>query len=224
MIIALCAFMTGSILIATLPVHQIYWAQIFVTTLVTPFGMDMSFPAATLVVSDSVEKSKQGVAASLVNTIVSGFSVFMIILLPSKQSPSNKTSPYPLTKPSTTTLSLSHITAAKTSSIANNQFPSQVNYSISLGLGFAGTVEVHVNRGGRTPPDLLHGYRCALYLAIGLAGLGILLAIFFLLKTLRDERRRMRRSSSARLQRGWGVGEEGAAKERGEDGSVGIKG
>lgn len=35
----------------------------------------------------------------------------------------------------------------------------------------------------------------------------------------------MRRSSSARLQQGWGVGEEeGAAKERGEDGSVGIKG
>lgn len=90
MIIALCAFMTGSILIATLPVHQIYWAQIFITTLVTPFGMDMSFPAATLVVSDSVEKSKQGVAASLVNTIVSGFSVFMIILRHSKQPPSNK--------------------------------------------------------------------------------------------------------------------------------------
>lgn len=37
----------------------------------------------------------------------------------------------------------------------------------------------------------------------------------------------MRRSSSARLQRGWGAGEEeaaAAAKERGEDGSVGIKG
>lgn len=96
MIIALCAFMTGSILIATLPVHQIYWAQIFVTTLVTPFGMDMSFPAATLVVSDSVEKSKQGVAASLVNTIVSGFSVFMIILQRSKQPPLNKNFPQPL--------------------------------------------------------------------------------------------------------------------------------
>lgn len=110
MIIALCAFMTGSILIATLPVHQIYWAQIFVTTLVTPFGMDMSFPAATLVVSDSVEKSKQGVAASLVNTIVSGFSVFMIILRPSNNLHQIKISP----SPSTTTLSPSHITAAKT--------------------------------------------------------------------------------------------------------------
>lgn len=96
MIIALCAFLTGSILIATLPVHQIYWAQIFVTTLVTPFGMDMSFPAATLVVSDSVEKSKQGVAASLVNTIVSGFSVFMIILQRFKQPPSNKNFSQPL--------------------------------------------------------------------------------------------------------------------------------
>lgn len=223
MIIALCAFMTGSILIATLPVHQIYWAQIFVTTLVTPFGMDMSFPAATLVVSDSVEKSKQGVAASLVNTIVSRFSVFMIILRPSKQPPSNENFPQP---PNQTLhnnpLPLPHHRRKNIIPSLTITFPRQVNYSISLGLGFAGTVEVHVNRGGRTPTDLLHGYRCALYLAIGLAGLGILLAIFFLLKTLRDERR----SSSARLQRGWGAGEEeeGAAKERGEDGSVGIKG
>ncbi|USW50909.1 Putative major facilitator superfamily, MFS transporter superfamily [Septoria linicola] len=138
MIIALCAFMTGSILIATLPVTQIYWAQIFVTTIITPFGMDMSFPAATLVVSDSVQKSKQGVAASLVNTIV--------------------------------------------------------NYSISLGLGFAGTVEVHVNNGGQTMADILHGYRGAMYVAIGLSGLGILLAILFLLKSLRDERKMARRN------------------------------
>ncbi|CAK1366430.1 unnamed protein product [Cercospora beticola] len=137
MMIAMSAFLIGSVLIATLPVRQIYWAQIFVTTLITPFGMDMSFPAATLVVSDSVQKSKQGVAASLVNTIV--------------------------------------------------------NYSISLGLGFAGTVEVHVNNGGKTEADVLHGYRSGLYMGIGLAGLGIALAILFLVKTLYDERKSARR-------------------------------
>ena len=45
-----------------------------------------------------------------------------------------------------------------------------------------------MNNGGLTNADVLHGYRCALYMAIGLAGLGILLAISFLLKTLRDEK------------------------------------
>jgi hypothetical protein len=70
MIMALCAFMIGTILIATLPPHQIYWAQIFVTMLFAPWGMDMSFPAATLVISNSADKAHQGTAASLVTTIV----------------------------------------------------------------------------------------------------------------------------------------------------------
>ncbi|EME42854.1 hypothetical protein DOTSEDRAFT_173327 [Dothistroma septosporum NZE10] len=133
MMIALCAFMTGTILIATLPPNQIYWAQIFVCTLIAPFGMDMSFPSATLVISDSVKKAHQGVAASLVNTVV--------------------------------------------------------NYSISLGLGFAGTVEVHVNNGGQTYEDTLHGYRSALYMGIGLAGLGVFLAFIFVLKSYWDDRK-----------------------------------
>lgn len=68
----------------------------------------MSFPAGTLILSNAVGKEHQGVAASLVNTVV--------------------------------------------------------NYSISLGLGFAGTVEVHVNNGGKTPDDLLKGYRGAFYM------------------------------------------------------------
>ena len=71
MTIALCMFLTGTILVATLPPFQIYWGQIFVTTIVATFGMDMSFPSATLIVSDSVDKKHQGIAASLVNTIVS---------------------------------------------------------------------------------------------------------------------------------------------------------
>ena len=88
--------------------------------------MDMSFPAATIVLSNSVSKETQGIAASLVNTIV--------------------------------------------------------NYSISLGLGFAGTVEVHVNNGGRTPADLLRGYRGAWYVGIGLAGLGFAISLVFLVR------------------------------------------
>jgi MFS family permease len=127
MMMAMVAFMTGSILMATAPVHQTYWAQIFVTTIIAPFGMDMSFPAATLILSNAVSREHQGVAASLINTVV--------------------------------------------------------NYSISLGLGFAGTVEVHVTKGDGTFDDTLHGYRGALYTGIGLAGLGIFLSFLFVLKS-----------------------------------------
>lgn len=126
MTLALTSFLVGTILFMTAPVDQIYWGQAFFATVVTPWGMDMSFPAATLILSNAVAKEHQGIAASLVNTIV--------------------------------------------------------NYSISLGLGFAGTVEVHVNNGGHTPEDLLKGYRGAWYVAAGLAALGLGVSIIFLAK------------------------------------------
>jgi MFS family permease len=127
MTMALAAFTTGVILIATIPVDQTYWAQLFVCLIIMPFGMDMSFPAATIILSNAVKKEHQGIAASLVNTVV--------------------------------------------------------NYSISLGIGFAGTVEVHVNNGGKTPEDIMKGFRGALYLGIGISVLGLVLCGGFLLKT-----------------------------------------
>lgn len=87
----------------------------------------MSFPAATLILSDAVPRKHQGIAASLVNTVV--------------------------------------------------------NYSISLGLGFAGTVETQVNKGGETPGDILKGYRGAYYMGIGLASVGVLVCIAFVAKS-----------------------------------------
>ncbi|KAL9064388.1 MAG: hypothetical protein Q9161_008900 [Pseudevernia consocians] len=126
MTIALTAFTVGTIMIATTPVHQSYWAQSFVCMIVIPWGMDMSFPAATLILSNAVAKKHQGIAASLVNTVV--------------------------------------------------------NYSISLALGFAGTVESHVDQGGTTPEDVLLGFRGAWYFAIGLSGFGLFLSLLFLAK------------------------------------------
>ncbi|KAI0017597.1 major facilitator superfamily domain-containing protein [Xylariomycetidae sp. FL0641] len=124
---ALVAYTVGIILVATCPVNQIYWGQLFVSMIIMPWGMDMSFPAGTLILSNSVQRKHQGIAASLVNTVV--------------------------------------------------------NYSISLGLGFAGTVEVQVNGGGRTPSEVLKGYHGAFYMGIGLAGLGIVVCLAYLLKT-----------------------------------------
>lgn len=118
MLASMIAFSLGIIMLATMPVDQIYWSQTFVSTLVTSWGMDMSFPSAIIVLSNSMPEEHQGLAASLINTVV--------------------------------------------------------NYSISIGLGMAGTVESHVNDGGR---NTLKGYRGAWYLGIGLDVLGMVLAL-----------------------------------------------
>lgn len=117
MLFSMVAFTVGNILIATAPVHRIYWAQMFVSNIVMPWGMDMSFPAATIILSNSLPYEHQGLAASLVATVV--------------------------------------------------------NYSISIGLGLAGTVETRVNDGGR---KFLKGYRGAWYVGIGLSSFGIVVA------------------------------------------------
>lgn len=51
-----------------------------------------------------------------------------------------------------------------------------INYSISIGLGIAGTVESQINRDGT---QVLAGYRSAWYVALGMSGAGLLLAISF---------------------------------------------
>ena len=57
-----------------------------------------------------------------------------------------------------------------------------VNYSISIGVGIAGTVETHVNNGGLTEEDEIRGYRGAAYLGVGLGAMGVLTSVLFLVK------------------------------------------
>lgn len=115
----LCFFIVN-ILIATMPAQQTYWAQMFVSTLIAPFGMDISFPAASLVVSNSMPTHQQGVAASMVQTVI--------------------------------------------------------NWSISFGLGIAGTVTSELTKRGST---VLEGLRGGLYVGIGLSGAAVLVALIF---------------------------------------------
>ena len=117
---AMICFCTGNVLIATMPVDQTYWLQAFLATAVTPFGMDISFPAASLIVSNTMPIHQQGVAASMVNTVI--------------------------------------------------------NWSISFGLGIAGTVESQMIQRGKTA---LEGYRAALYAGVGLSGMGIIVTLLF---------------------------------------------
>ncbi|KAL6232443.1 hypothetical protein BDW75DRAFT_232794 [Aspergillus navahoensis] len=126
MCMSLTAFTVGTILITIAPVHQTYWALTFVSLIVIPWGMDMSFPAATLMLSNAVAREHQGLAASLVTTIV--------------------------------------------------------NYSISLSLGFAGTIESQIVHGD-SPEERLKGYRSALYFAIGLGGLGLCISVLYTTKS-----------------------------------------
>ncbi|EFX05143.1 major facilitator superfamily transporter [Grosmannia clavigera kw1407] len=119
---AMTAFVVGQILLATLPIGQNYWAQAFVISIITPWGMDMSFPSGTLILSNSMPREHQGIAASVVNTVV--------------------------------------------------------NYSVSIGLGIAGTVEAYVGNHGE---DVLKGYRAASYTGVGLAGLGVLIASLYVI-------------------------------------------
>ncbi|KAL7819787.1 MFS general substrate transporter [Trichoderma gracile] len=130
MFMAMCGFLIASTLLATIPVHQTYWAQAFVLTVVYPFGMDMSFPAGCILLSNAMPREHQGLAASLIATTI--------------------------------------------------------NYSISVSLGFAGTIETQLNRHGK---DLLRGYRSALYFSVGLAGFGMILTLLFMFVSWRRSRR-----------------------------------
>lgn len=118
---AMLCFLVGQVLLATVPVGQIYWGQTFVSFIIMPIGLDMSFPTGSAILSMSMAHGDQGLAASLINTVV--------------------------------------------------------NYSISLCLGIAGTIESNVNNNGQ---DVLLGYRGAWWFAIGLDGLGLLTCAYFI--------------------------------------------
>lgn len=120
MFISMLAFLIGQILFATAPIHQTYWAQTFFSTLIMPWGMDLSFPAGTIILSNSLPREHQGIAASLISTVV--------------------------------------------------------NYSISIGLGIAGTATMNVDPHGI---NLLGGYRAAWYFAIGLDVIGVAIGAYF---------------------------------------------
>lgn len=131
MMVSMCAFCLGIIIAATQPAQQTYWAQMFVSIAVMPFGMDMSFPAASVILSNCMPPEHQGLAMSLVNTVV--------------------------------------------------------NYSISLSLGIAGTIEVYTTPDLTTPEGELQGIRAAFYTAIGLSLAGVICGALFFMRTLQKE-------------------------------------
>ena len=124
---ALVAFTFGPLLLAidSNIDKTVYWSWTFASLVVMPFGMDMSFPAATLIMSNFFPPQQQGIAGSLISTTV--------------------------------------------------------NYSISIGLGLASTVEVHVSDHGR---NVLTGIRGGWWMGVGLGSLGVLICVAFVLKSI----------------------------------------
>ncbi|ABN64506.2 multidrug-resistance type transporter [Scheffersomyces stipitis CBS 6054] len=133
--LSMLAFFVGIVLMGTRPVGQIFWAQKFVSLLIQPIGMDMSFPAACIILSSALPPAQQGIAASLVATVV--------------------------------------------------------NYSISIGLGFAGTVEYYKTK-DMSPSfeTTVHGIRVAFYMGFGLAGLGVLVSALFMFQQIINKKKR----------------------------------
>ncbi|KAH8807659.1 major facilitator superfamily domain-containing protein [Xylogone sp. PMI_703] len=116
------------ILVATMPDQQTYWAQVFPATIIMAFCPDLVYTAAQIIASNSVSRSQQGTAASLVS----------LLLL----------------------------------------------YGTSLGLGFAGTVEIQVNK---SSTDVTKGYRAALYFSVALAVVAMVFNILWV-RMAKDER------------------------------------
>ncbi|KAI5949771.1 hypothetical protein KGF57_004594 [Candida theae] len=134
MFLSMLAFLTGSILMGTRPVGQTFWAQKFVSLLIQPLGMDMSFPAGVILLSAALPRTQQGIAGSLVSTFV--------------------------------------------------------NYSISIGLGFAGLVEYYTTKDKpQSFQTTVLGFRNAFRMGMGLAGFGVVVAAIYMLKQFRSRRK-----------------------------------
>ncbi|KAI8959358.1 MFS general substrate transporter [Daldinia sp. FL1419] len=95
-----------------------------------------------------------------------------------------------------TTLALSNAVERKHQGTAASLVSTVMNYSISIGLGIARTVEAYVTRGEQSVESKLEGYRAALYTAISLAGLGTLICSIILLKIFWREQRRSHKHRS----------------------------
>lgn len=75
---SLIAFDCGSIILSVTPIHETYFRSCLGAMIILSFGMDLSFPAASIILSDELPMQYQGMAGSLVNTVVNySMSLFL---------------------------------------------------------------------------------------------------------------------------------------------------
>lgn len=68
--ISMVAFVVGCVMLSVTPVDQSYFRMNLGTMIILSFGLDMSFPAAAIILSDDLPMQYQGMAGSLANTMV----------------------------------------------------------------------------------------------------------------------------------------------------------
>lgn len=125
MSISMLCFLLSCLFLAIAPGQQDYFPNTLLSIIIAPFGMNWSFPTGVILLSNAVPREHQGIAASLVSTLV--------------------------------------------------------NYSISTGLGFAGSIDRYVSE----KHGVLAGYRGAWYFGIGLSGLGFVISLYFIWQSRR---------------------------------------
>lgn len=75
---SMLSFLAADIILATCPVHEVYWRSTFGIWIIAVFGMEWSFPGASIIMSDSLPQHLQGLAGSLVSTALNyGVSIFL---------------------------------------------------------------------------------------------------------------------------------------------------
>ncbi|KAJ5307042.1 hypothetical protein N7508_006057 [Penicillium antarcticum] len=61
--------LVSNVLMATLPLHQIYWAQVFPSVILFSFCPDFVYTAGQIIASNSVRRNQQGIAGSVIGTL-----------------------------------------------------------------------------------------------------------------------------------------------------------
>ena len=126
MSISVFCFLLGCLFLVTAPGQQGYFPNTFLSIILAPFGMNWSFTTGVILMSNAVPREHQGIAASLVSTMV--------------------------------------------------------NYSISTGLGFAGSIDRYVGQ----EYGMLAGYRGAWYFGIGLSATGFVISLYLIWQSRRS--------------------------------------
>ena len=70
LVFGMCTFVLASILLATAPVDQVYWANVFVATLLIPLGMETTVPAATAILEHTMPEGEKEGSPWMVMTVV----------------------------------------------------------------------------------------------------------------------------------------------------------
>lgn len=67
--IGTCTILASNALMATVPLHQSYWAQIFPSVVLFAFCPDLVYTAGQIIASNSVRRHQQGIAGSIIGTL-----------------------------------------------------------------------------------------------------------------------------------------------------------